>query len=197
MGALHRLFQRTPRREEAAALYAAIVTQSRLPVFFIDFGVPDTLDGRFDMVVMHTFLVLSRLKQEGEDGKGLAQGVFDEMFEDMDRGLRHLGSSDVRVGKRIKAMAQAFYGRAQAYEEGLARDDNALAQAVRRNVFGGADGTGAAAAVIATYLRRESEALARFEKGQMLAGRVEFGEPPAPAPAGTQTVEIDRPAAGP
>ncbi len=158
-------------------------------MFFSSFGVPDTLDGRFDMVVMHVFLVISRLKNDGEEGRDLAQEVYDLMFEDMDRGLRLAGSGDMRVGKRIKAMAQAFYGRAQAYEEGLAGGGDSLAQAVRRNLFRGAAGTEDAAAAVAAYLRRESEALADLDQGRLLAGSVEFGEPPVPPAGGAARVK--------
>lgn len=187
IGSLRRLFRARSWHGPATALYGAIVEQSRLPVFYDSHAVPDTLDGRFDMIVLHSFLVISRLKDGGQDGADLAQKVFDLMFEDMDRGLRILGSSDVRVGKRIKAMGQAFYGRVQAYEAGLAGGGDALAEAVRRNVFRGAEGAEAAAMAIADYVRREAAALARLEMAGLLAGRLGFGPPPgggAAAPAG-------------
>lgn len=175
---LRKLFQDSPRRAAATTLYAAIVDQSREAAFFGALGVPDTLDGRFDMIVMHTFLVISRLNQEGQDGKDLAQAVFDLMIEDMDRGLRLLGSADVRLGKRIKAMAQAYYGRARAYEEALADVGGALAEAVHRNLFRGAEGHEERAKLVASYLRREAEDLGRLEAGGLLAGRIGFGAPP-------------------
>ncbi len=141
------------------------------------------------MIVMHTFLVISRLNQEGQDGKDLAQAVFDLMIEDMDRGLRLLGSADVRLGKRIKAMARAYYGRARAYEEALADVGGALAEAVHRNLFRGAEGHEEGAKLVASYLRRETEDLGRLEAGGLLAGRIGFGPPP---PALEEDVASDK-----
>ena len=132
-----RFFQRRRAAGDAArALYERAVVQARQPVFYASFGVPDSLDGRFDMVALHVFLLLHRLKQEGKTAARLAQCLFDVMFDDMDESLRELGAGDLGVGRRVKAMAKALYGRLAAYQAGLAGDDRELAAALARNLFG-------------------------------------------------------------
>ncbi|WP_374466727.1 ubiquinol-cytochrome C chaperone family protein, partial [Ferrovibrio sp.] len=92
------------------ALYRAIVAQSRQAGFYREHGVPDSLDGRFDMIVLHSFLVMRRLRRIGAAAEPLSQQLFDLMFADMDSNLREIGVGDLSVGKKVKAMAQAFYG---------------------------------------------------------------------------------------
>ena len=99
----------------AFALYAAAVAAAREPWFYQALGVPDTLDGRFDLVALHAFLLIHRLQAAPDPGPALAQAVFDAMFSDMDNNLREIGVSDLRVGKRVRAMWEAFHGRAKAY----------------------------------------------------------------------------------
>lgn len=163
------------QRQPAGELYAAIVAQARAPVFFRDLGVPDTIDGRFEMVALHAFLVLVRLKAEGTAGADLAQALFDTFFEDMDRSLREMGASDLGVGRRVKAMAQGFYGRIRAYERGLAGTADELADALRRNLWGTVPSPSAAhVAMLARYLRRQREALAAQPAADFAAGSVAF-----------------------
>jgi cytochrome b pre-mRNA-processing protein 3 len=168
------LFQRRPHRVEAHTLYAALVTRAREPVFFTRLDVPDTLDGRFEMIALHVFLALKRLKDEHEATADFAQAVFDAMFADLDRGLREMGASDIGVGRRVKEMAQAFYGRIRAYEEGLAGDDATLAAALRRNLYGTVAPRPEAIAAMMRYLRKEAADLARQPRADLLAGRVSF-----------------------
>ena len=102
------LFTRKPHERAGFALYGAAVAQARQPLFFAELGVPDTLDGRFELVALHTFLVLRRLKARGEAGNS-GQSLVDLFVEDMDASVRELGASDLGVGRRVKAMAQALY----------------------------------------------------------------------------------------
>ena len=181
---LSRLFRRVPPVADAYPLYAGAVAQARQPVFYARLGVPDTVDGRFDLVALHVFLILQRLKAEPEAAP-FAQAVFDAMFADMDRNLREMGVGDLSVGKKVKAMAQGLYGRIAAYEAGLAAGEEALRGALRRNLYGTlAPEAGPSEddlAVMAAYLRACSRAL----EGQPLAaleqGRVTFAPLPAPA----------------
>lgn len=134
--------KRAQRRldEIATNLYLATVAQARDPVFYEKMGVPDTIDGRFEMITLHTCLVMRRLKDLGSDGSNLSQAYFDAMFHDMDRNLRELGVSDMAVGKRMKKMMQGFYGRVAAYDLGLADEDHKdLRAAIARNVYGTVD----------------------------------------------------------
>jgi cytochrome b pre-mRNA-processing protein 3 len=170
---LRSLFGRRPHRGAVHAAYAAIVERSRAPVFFTGWGVPDTLDGRFEMLALHAFLVLHRLKREHAATAVFAQALFDTMFADMDRALREMGASDLGVGRRVKEMAMALYGRIAAYEKGLS-DAAALAAALRRNLFGTATPQEAQLAAAAAYVRRQAEALGAQPVQELLAGRIGF-----------------------
>jgi cytochrome b pre-mRNA-processing protein 3 len=120
-------------------LYGAAVAAARDPDLYTVIGVPDTLDGRFDMVALHAFLLIQRLKREPAPGPALAQGVFDAMFSDMDVNLREMGVGDLSVGRKVRVMWEAFHGRSAAYASAMdAGDMNALDAALERNVWRGA-----------------------------------------------------------
>ncbi|MGB3274148.1 MAG: ubiquinol-cytochrome C chaperone family protein [Xanthobacteraceae bacterium] len=125
----------TPSPATIEAIYGAIVAQARLPVFYEVFGVPDTVEGRFDMVLLHLWMVLHRLRQR-PDGERTAQMLFDHFCSDMDANLREMGVGDLAVPKRMRAFGEAFYGRARAYDAALAESGAALAAALARNVCG-------------------------------------------------------------
>ncbi len=170
-----------PTRKGAESLYAALVEQARRPDFYARLDVPDSLDGRFELVILHTFLVLRRLKEAGRAAE-TGQALVDCFVEDMDANLRELGMGDLGVGRRVKAMVQALYGRIAAYEGGLAGSEGALEAALKRNLFGTAGEPGPSPAVLAAlagYMRRESNA-------PSLTGPPErplFGPPPTPGAA--------------
>ena len=132
-------FKRKRFYAPARSLYATCVTSARQPVFYAEYGVPDTIDGRFDMITAHVFAVVFRLKNEtsvaGRDAAdGLAQALFDVMFKDMERNLREMAVGDLGIPKKVKSMMRSFNGRCYAYTRALAERD--LEDAVRRNVFG-------------------------------------------------------------
>ena len=104
---LGRLFKRERTEAPATLLYAKLVAQARQPEFYARCGVPDTVDGRFDLISLHLFLVLHRLKRDRPESADLAQAVFDLMFHDMDQSLREMGAGDLGVGRRVKVMIQA------------------------------------------------------------------------------------------
>lgn len=182
------LFREGPHAQAANEVYMRIVEQSRLPTFYRHCAVPDTLDGRFDLIALHAFLVLYRLRDKGGEAigaevgaaevKDFSQELFNAMFADMDRGLRDLGSSDVRTPKRVKAMVEAFYGRAKAYEDGLTASGGGLAEALRRNLFRAVEAGEGPSALMADYVRREAGTLARQSLPDLVAGRIAFGPPP-------------------
>ena len=173
-----RLFRFRPQGEAraAAALYESIVEQAREPEFFASLGVPDSLDGRFETVALHVFLVLRRLKSDVSDASGFAQALLDAFFADMDRSLREMGVSDLGVGRRVKEMAKALYGRIQAYEKGIEENgDAALEAALRRNLYGTVAAPRLAdLAAVAGYVHRQNEALAAQPLAELRAGRVAF-----------------------
>lgn len=174
---LERLFGKPSLQRNADALYIQAVEQARQVVFYEDLGVPDTVDGRFDMIALHVFLILRRLKQDNERSQATAQALFDTMFTDMDRGLRELGAGDLGVGRRVKVMATAFYGRVAAYDQGLVFDDDSLSEAILRNIFRGDAQNRDQAALIASYVRAQAGALARQPMEALLDGQVLFGLP--------------------
>jgi cytochrome b pre-mRNA-processing protein 3 len=125
------------RHERAGfELYGAAVAAARDPFFYTSLGVPDTLDGRFDMVGLYTFLIIQRLTREPAPGPALAQAVFDAMFGDMDVNLREMGVGDLSVGRKVRVMWEAFHGRSVAYTAAMeAGDVTALDAALSRNVW--------------------------------------------------------------
>jgi cytochrome b pre-mRNA-processing protein 3 len=175
------LFRRRDRRAAVLAAYGGIVERARQPDFYLDRGVPDTLDGRFELLALHVFLVLHRLKGEGGDAALFAQSLFDTMFADLDRGLREMGAGDLGVGPRVRAMAAAFYGRIAAYEKGLGeaasdgdsrRAETVLAAALRRNLYGTIAPSDEHVAAMAAYARRQAAALASQPVAAILAGEI-------------------------
>ncbi len=171
------LFRNPPEGGAAMALYGAVVAQSRRPEFFEKSGVPDTVDGRFDMIVVHAFLLLRRLKEEKGKVDNLPQVFFDTMFADMDRSLREMGAGDLGVARRVKAMATSFYGRVAAYERGLSGPAGELEDALARNLYGTIQGDPAHIAAMAAYIRRETQGLERQSGADLMSGRVVFGDP--------------------
>ena len=168
-------FRRKPHERAGFALYAAAVAAARNPWFYTALGVPDTLDGRFDLVGLHAALLIHRLQGDAAPGPELAQAVFDAMFSDMDQNLREIGVSDLSVGKRVKTMWEAFHGRAHAYAAALdANDLAALAAALARNVWRGAPGDEGVARALAAYALRQFEALRRQNIADLAAGRAAF-----------------------
>jgi cytochrome b pre-mRNA-processing protein 3 len=167
------LRKRRARREAAGALYARIVGQARAPEFYAELAVADTLDGRFDMIVLHAFLALRRLRREGGEANELAQALLDAMFADFDRSLRELGVSDHSIARRMKDMMKASYGRLAAYERGLAADGD-LAAALLRNVYRGDRARRPQAERLAGYLRRSMLAVELLPLPRILAGELAF-----------------------
>ena len=174
--ALKALLRRKSEKAAARDLYAAVVTQARQPDFYTDFGVPDTVDGRFEMICLHAFLVLRRLRDDKSDS-ALSQALFDTMFDDMDGNLREMGAGDLGVGRRVKTMAKALYGRIGAYEAGLDADRSTLAEALTRNALATAEVSADQPFRLADYVIRESDALKAADLADLRAGRVAFGLP--------------------
>ncbi len=175
---LKKIFGQNEELEAGRRLYEAAVAQAREKAFYARLGVPDTLDGRFDSIILHVWLILRRLRSAGdlqEQADALSQAVFDAMVADLDRSLREMGVGDLRVGKRVKAMAKAFYGRLKAYDEGMAESNEAMAEALGRNLYGTAEEDRAKAAHIAAYVVREMDNLAAQPAESLLTGNVEFG----------------------
>jgi cytochrome b pre-mRNA-processing protein 3 len=172
------LFWRTPKHESIAALYGAIMAQARNAVFYRSYDVPDTINGRFEMIILHAVLLLSRLEAEGAPVRRLGQAVFDAFCSDMDANLREMGVGDVAVPRKMKAIGEAFYGRKRAYEAAMAAPGvDQLAAALARNVYGGPPGE--AAERLAAYMQDARRILAITDARVLQGGRVEFPDPAA------------------
>ncbi|HYU12816.1 MAG TPA: ubiquinol-cytochrome C chaperone family protein [Stellaceae bacterium] len=177
------LFRRNPLQNAAELAYHRIVEQARQPAFYNASGVPDTLDGRFELICLHAFLFLHRLRREEPPAPQLRQRLFDTMFADFDRSLREMGTGDLSVGREVKRMAQGFFGRTDAYERGLSGGDAVLKPALARNLFGTVTPEETALEAMAHYVRRESAQLRQQATAELLAGQFVFGQPPTTAAA--------------
>jgi cytochrome b pre-mRNA-processing protein 3 len=166
---LNRLFKVREKREKR--LYEAIVAAARHVRFYENMGVADTIDGRFEMVVLHLFLVLNRLKGEGVED--LRQRLTDEFFADMDRSLRELGVSDVTVGKKVRRIAESYYGRVTAYDKALAAGPGILEEAISRNIY--PDGASEESTrTMADYFRSAVKQLGTIPLEKILLGELRF-----------------------
>ena len=162
------------------AIYGMIVTQAREPLFYRDLGVPDTVNGRFDLLVLHLWMVLHRLKSM-EGAADLSQALFDHFCDDMDANLREMGVGDLTVPKRMRAFGEAFYGRAAAYDLALTAGREPLAQALCRNILDGEQIESARR--LAFYAETVIAALAGLGDATMQRGAWRF---PSPARVGVQ-----------
>ena len=187
-------FRRRSQAHIIAALYGAVVAQARSATFYTDYGVPDTVEGRFDLIVLHLVLLLRRLGQEtGEEtgqetgqetrqGTGLrrslGQDLFDEFCRDMDANLREMGVGDLAVPKRMQRFAEAFYGRQSAYGEALSGADRRdFEKALARNIYQGREGDDAAR--LAQYARAVMDDLDAQRDDALNRGVVGFLKPEA------------------
>jgi cytochrome b pre-mRNA-processing protein 3 len=165
---------RTPLRGTIEAIYGMIVTQAREPLFYRALAVPDTVNGRFDLLILHLWLVLRRLKPT-EGGAALSQALFDHFCNDMDDNLREMGVGDLTVPKRMQAFGEAFYGRTAAYDLALTGDHEALAQALCKNILNGENV--AKADQLAAYVEAAVAGLDELDDATLLSGSARFPSP--------------------
>jgi cytochrome b pre-mRNA-processing protein 3 len=170
------------RRQVAAALYRDLVNQARMPVFYRDLGVPDTPEGRFEMVGLHVALVVRRLRSAGPTGSALGQELFDLLFADIDESLRQIGIGDLSVGKQVKRLVGNFYARLRALDDAFAgAPAGRLRPMLRTNVYhGGAAPTERQLDALVSYLVAADEALRARSAASLLVGRVRLAHPEEP-----------------
>jgi cytochrome b pre-mRNA-processing protein 3 len=173
------------RRALALAIYHELVNQARIALFYRDLGVPDTPEGRFEMVGLHVALVVRRLKREGQPGRALGQELFDVMFADIDESLRRIGIGDLAVGKQVRRLAGNFYARLKAMDEVFATgSDGALRAMLLTNVYhGGVPPSERELDGLVRYLIDADAALRAQPGASLLAGRLAFVPPQAPGEA--------------
>lgn len=171
------LFRRKSRGPDTiSTLYGMIVAQARLPIFYRDYAVADTVNGRFDLIVLHLAMVLDRLSQEPAL-QALGQGIFDRFCQDMDHNLREMGIADLKVPKEMRRIGEAFYGRSQVYRTAWAdSDDEPLVQALERNIYEGHNG---GARRLAAYVRIALADLAGQAAADFENAILRFPEPDA------------------
>jgi len=157
--------------QRAAKLYGSAVAQARSPAFYEGCGVPDTIEGRFELIVLHLFIVLERLRAEGEEGRQLGQALLEAFVSDMDDSMRELGIGDLSVPRRIKKTAAAVAERVEDYRSAVAgQDRQALVEALGRHV----SLQPAGAVRLAGYVRAILQTLASAGGARILAGEIEF-----------------------
>ncbi len=177
-----RIFSRKTDDPRPGTIYAAIMAASRQPAFYAKLGVDDSLEGRFEILVLHASLVARRLGAGSNDAKAMSQEVFDLMFIDLDQAMRESGVGDLAVPKRIRRMAEAYYGRAKAYGAALAEDEpvKALVAAVERNIYGSEAGPAEdddrnnSAMAVAQYIQAVDRTLAQTDEAPLLEGKLTF-----------------------
>ncbi len=176
---ISRLFRRQPGAEAARQLYETAVAQGRLPLFYTRLGVPDSVDGRFDLIALHVWLLQRRLLRAGEPAAAVGQQLAETFFVDMDLSLREMGAADIGVGRRVKRMIEGFTGRALAYDAALVAGPEALAAALGRNLYGGRPVAPESVTAIARYLLAADSSLAGQGDAAAIAGGLVF---PVPEP---------------
>jgi cytochrome b pre-mRNA-processing protein 3 len=184
---MFRFFRRNPTDHSIASLYGMIVAQARAAPFYRIFGVPDTVNGRFEMVVLHTVLVLRRLDSEPLPVRQIGQTLFDRFCADMDGSLREMGVGDLAVPVKMRKIGEAFYGRQAAYAAALAAGEaEPLVAALERNVFGTQTGTqnqepnetpGLGAVRLAAYVRAAAAQLASQNGEALSRAELSFPDP--------------------
>jgi len=169
------------RNAHAVDLYASSVEHARHPIFFTDYGVPDTVDGRFDLIILHIMLLMRRMRSNGKEAAVLSQEILNLLFADMDRNLREMGVGDLSVGKHVKKMAKAFYGRAETWEAGL--DGGDLEAALSETLYRLSEQTEGQVEAMADYVRLQDENLAGQGLEAFVSGVPDYTAPKALAAA--------------
>jgi cytochrome b pre-mRNA-processing protein 3 len=172
---LRALFKRRPAVEAGRALFRAVSDQSRRPIFYTDLGVADTVEGRFELMVLHLVLVLHRIKGEGTEAAETGQATFDAFLKNLDEGLRDMGVGDLSVGKKMRRLGEAVYGRIKGYDRALAAGTVELQGMIGRTLLEGRPDP-AHAADLARYALAAAAALARQPLSDVLGARLEWPE---------------------
>ncbi len=179
---LSNLFSKLSRTPPERTVYAQIVAKARQPWLYTDAGVRDTVTGRFDMITLHSFLLLEHLGGKGEVTTEFGQALFDEVFMDMEYSLREMGVSDVSVGKKVRKMSEIFYGACNGYREAIALPDDqrvaALGAALKRNITG-ADVDPSDLDRLVIYTFRTKQQIDKIPVKNILAGKFEWPDLPA------------------
>ena len=176
-----KLFDYFRDKTPAYTLYGKLVEAARHPSFYERYGVSDSVDGRFDMILLHMFMVIERLEASKKDTGYLMRDLQEAMIADMDRSLREMGVGDMMVGKQVKSMGKAWFGRREGYSAALNSDtpDANLQEALHRNVYRGGEGANAA---LKNYTLAAIKVLVDSEDDAIIKATFSFAEPDDFAP---------------
>ena len=171
------LFKKSPYQRSAQLVYTKMVEQARTPYFYRNLGVADNLDGRFDMICLHLYLVLDRLENEPQASE-MAQNMVNYMISDVDRNFREMGVGDMSVGKKVKKLAAALYGRLEAYQvagDKISVDSGAAFEdALCRNIYRSDDHGDLPLASLRQYVDQQKQFLAALNIEDLLQGNITF-----------------------
>lgn len=176
MGFIERWLRPRAANRAGRSLYDSAVAQARTPALYLGMGVPDTAEGRFEVYTLHVVLVLHRLKSQGPRAAEISQALFDDYLQGLDDSLREIGVGDLTVGKKMRKLGEAFYGRARNYYDAFDAlpDRAALPEVIGRTVL---DGVDAAPDSLADYAARCVAALAEQPTADLLEGRAQWPQP--------------------
>jgi cytochrome b pre-mRNA-processing protein 3 len=171
---LDRLFRPRPSQVIGRTLYQGVVDQARTPALYAQLGAPDTVEGRFEIYSLHVVLLLERLRGQGDEAKEASQALFDTYVKALDHALREMGVGDLSVGKKMRKLGEAFFGRAKSYEAAFQAlpDTETLQALLVRTVY--ADANVVFAPRLVDYVLDQRAALAAQPLERMLAGDVEW-----------------------
>jgi cytochrome b pre-mRNA-processing protein 3 len=172
---MFRLFRRSANRAVIDRLSGEIVAAARQPALFAEYGIEDSIDGRFEALTLHAALVLRRLNRMPPPGPEMAQDLADSIFRSLDATLRERGVGDLSVPRHMKTFAAAFLGRAAAYDLALESGAQRLSAALLRNVYEGYGNPDR----LARYVAAAVEALDKVPLEDFLAAKIAFPEPAA------------------
>ncbi len=169
---LDRIFRPKPSVTAGRTLYAACVQQSRTPRLYVDMAAPDSVEGRFEVYTLHVVLILDRLVNQGPEAAKTSQGLFDAYTQSLDDALREMGVGDLTVGKKMRRLGEAFYGRVKNYHAALEKlpDTDDLRALVLRTVY--ADVEAPPVEALISYILKQKEGLAAQALEDFVRGTV-------------------------
>ncbi|WP_395670551.1 ubiquinol-cytochrome C chaperone family protein [Phenylobacterium sp.] len=172
---LQRLFRPRPAKAVGETLYRSAVQQARTPALYAGLGVPDTVEGRFEIYSLHVILLMRRLLGQGEQAAETSQALLDTYLKGLDDALRGMGVGDLSVGKKMRKLGEAFFGRVKTYHAAFEQlpDAGELEAVIARTVY--AEGDAAQAPALARYAIAQQTALAAAPLDDILAGDVAWG----------------------
>lgn len=163
-----RWFRKDPVQSQAETLFEALNAAARRPPFFVEGAAPDTIDGRFELLAVHIYLAIRRLRVDAPASDRLSIALQEAFFRRLDHALRELGVGDLSVGRKIRGLAEAFYGRAGAYEKAIVASGSDLAIALARNVYESDDPD--RAGLLANYVVQSDRILAATPSESLVDG---------------------------